>query len=99
MNLALSFFNRFSRKNIIILGILLLFILWVNNILSNALNYTDLNLDEKISNHFINKFNMVETNIDGVTAWTLAFFAWRRNSWVSPTAPWSGATANLNTRA
>ena len=71
MNLTLSFFNRFSRKNIIILGILLLFILWVNNILSNALNYTDLNLDEKISNHFINKFKMVETNIDGVAAWTL----------------------------
>ena len=71
MNLALSFFNRLSRKNILILGILLLLILWINNILSNALNYTDLNLDEKVSNHFINKFKMVETDIDGVIAWTL----------------------------
>ena len=27
-------------------------------------------------------------------AWTLAFFAWRRNSQVSPAAPWSGAPTN-----
>ena len=71
MNPVFSYLNKLSRKNVIILGILLLFTVWINNILSNALNYNDLNLDEKISNHFINKFKMNETNVDGVISWTL----------------------------
>ena len=71
MKLANNLLQIFSRKNIIILGIFLVLILWVNYILSNALNYNNIDLDEKISNHFINKFRMVETNEDGNTAWTL----------------------------
>ena len=71
MNPVFSYLNKLSRKNVIILSILLLFTVWINNILSNALNYNDLNLDEKISNHFINKFKMNETNVDGVISWTL----------------------------
>ena len=72
MKLANNIFQNISKKNIIILSILLIFILWINNILLQALNYNNLNLDPKISNHFINKFKMVETNADGNISWTHA---------------------------
>ena len=71
MKLVNNIFQNISKKNIIILSLLLIFILWINNILSEALNYNNLNLDSKISNHFINKFKMVETNIDGNISWTM----------------------------
>jgi len=71
MKLVNNIFQNISKKNIIILSILLIFILWINNILSEALNYNNLNLDSKISNHFINKFKMVETNADGNISWTM----------------------------
>ena len=71
MKLVNNIFQNISKKNIVILSILLIFILWINNILSEALNYNNLNLDSKISNHFINKFKMVETNIDGNISWTM----------------------------
>jgi LPS export ABC transporter protein LptC len=71
MKLANNIFQNISKKNIVILSILLIFILWINNILSEALNYNNLNLDSKISNHFINKFKMVETNADGNISWTM----------------------------
>ncbi len=71
MNLASNLFNSISRKNIIIFGSLLVLIIWINYILSSALNYNNLDLDTKVSNHFINKFKMTETNVDGITAWTL----------------------------
>ena len=71
MKLANNIFQNISKKNIVILSVLLIFILWINNILSEALNYNNLNLDSKFSNHFINKFKMVETNIDGNISWTM----------------------------
>ena len=71
MKLISNIFQNISKKNIIILCILLIFILWINSILSQALNYNTLDLDPKISNHFINKFKMVETNADGNISWTM----------------------------
>ena len=71
MKLVSNIFQNISKKNIIILCILLIFILWINSILSQALNYNALDLDPKISNHFINKFKMVETNADGNISWTM----------------------------
>ena len=71
MKLVSNIFQNISKKNIIILCILLIFILWINSILSQALNYNTLDLDPKISNHFINKFKMVETNADGNISWTM----------------------------
>ena len=52
-------FKKFSKKNIIILSILLISILWINYTLSNALNSNGLELDSKITNHFMNKFIIV----------------------------------------
>ena len=71
MKLISNIFQNISKKNIIILCTLLIFILWINSILSQALNYNALDLDPKISNHFINKFKMVETNADGNISWTM----------------------------
>ena len=71
MKLANNIFQNISKKNITTLSLLLIFILWINNILSEALNYNNLNLDSKTSNHFINKFKMVETNVDGNISWTM----------------------------
>jgi LPS export ABC transporter protein LptC len=71
MKLVSNIFQNISKKNIIILCTLLIFILWINSILSQALNYNALDLDPKISNHFINKFKMVETNADGNISWTM----------------------------
>ena len=71
MKLANNLIKKFSRKNVITLSILLILIIWINHLLSSALNYNNLDLDENVSNHFINKFKMVETNIHGNTAWTL----------------------------
>ena len=68
---TIDFIKNISKKNIIILCILLISILWINNILSNALNYQNLGLDSKTSNHFLKKFKMVETNADGNVSWTM----------------------------
>jgi LPS export ABC transporter protein LptC len=66
-----DFLKNVSKKNIIILSMLLVSILWINHSLSNALNYNDLDLDPKATNHFINEFKMVETNADGNITWTM----------------------------
>ena len=71
MKLANNIFQNISKKNIIILSIVLILILWINSILSKALNYNHLNIDPKVSNHFINKFKMVETNADGSVSWVM----------------------------
>ena len=65
------FFKKFSKKNIIILSILLISILWINYTLSNALNSNGLELDSKITNHFLNKFKMVKTSSGGNIDWTM----------------------------
>ena len=71
MKLANNFLQNISKKNIVILFVLLISILWINNILSQALNYNNLDLDPKVSNHFIKKFKMVETDSDGNISWTM----------------------------
>ena len=71
MKLANNFLQNISKKNIIILFVLLISILWINSILSQALNYNNLDLDPKVSNHFINKFEMVEADADGNISWTM----------------------------
>ena len=71
MKLVKNIFQNISKKNIIILCLSLVSILWINGILSQALNYNDLNLDPKVSNHFIKKFKMVETTADGNISWTM----------------------------
>ena len=71
MKLSDNLLKNISKKNIIILCVLLISILWINNILSQALNYNSLDLDPKVSNHFMKKFKMVETNADGNISWTM----------------------------
>lgn len=71
MKLANNLFQNISKKNIIILSIVLILILWINSMLSQALNYNNVNLDPKVSNHFIKKFKMVETDPNGDISWTM----------------------------
>ena len=66
-----NFFQRISKRNILIIGSLLVIFILVNNILSNALNYNSLKKDINISNHFLNDFEMTETDINGNIVWTL----------------------------
>ena len=64
-NLINNFLQRFSRKTILITIILLSSFLLINNILTEALNYNSLNKDTTVSNHFLNNFEMSETDING----------------------------------
>ena len=43
----------------------------INNILSKALDYNSLNKNSDVSNHFLNNFEMSETDINGNIAWNL----------------------------
>ena len=71
MKISNNLLKNISKKNTIILCVLLISILWINYTLSNALNYNNLDLDPKVTNHFINEFKMVETNADGKITWTM----------------------------
>ena len=71
MKISNNLLKKISKKNTIILCILLISILWINYILSDALNYNNLDLDPKVTNHFINEFKMIETNADGKITWTM----------------------------
>ena len=71
MKISNNLLKNISKKNTIILCILLISILWINYILSDALNYNNLDLDPKVTNHFINEFKMIETNADGKITWTM----------------------------
>jgi LPS export ABC transporter protein LptC len=71
-NLINNFLQRFSRKTILITIILLSSFLLINNILTEALNYNSLNKDTSVSNHFLNNFEMSETDINGKLIWTLS---------------------------
>ena len=70
-NLINNFIQKLSKKNIIIASFILFFFILINNILSNALNYNALSSDSNVSNHFLNNFEMSETDINGKLAWTL----------------------------
>ena len=65
-------FKKVSRKNILITLALLSSFLFINDILLKALNYNSLNSDSSVSNHFLNNFEMSETDIHGRLAWTLS---------------------------
>ena len=67
-----NLFKKVSRKNILITIILLSFFLFINDILIKALNYNSLNNDSSVSNHFLNDFEMLETDINGQITWTLS---------------------------
>ena len=71
-NLINNFLLKFSRKTILITIIVLSFFLLINNILSEALNYNSLNKDSSVSNHFLNNFEMSETDDNGQLTWTLS---------------------------
>jgi len=70
-NLINNLFQKISKKNIMVASALLIFFILINNILSNALEYNSLNSDSKVSNHFLNNFEMSETDVNGKLAWTL----------------------------
>jgi LPS export ABC transporter protein LptC len=70
-NLINNLLQKISKKNIIIASALLIIFILINNILSNALEYNSLNSDSSISNHFLNNFEMSETDVNGKLAWTL----------------------------
>ena len=67
-----NLFKTVSRKNILITIILLSSFLFINDILIKALNYNSLNKDSSVSNHFLNNFEMSETDVNGQLAWTLS---------------------------
>ena len=62
---------KVSKKQILIASFLVILFIIVNNILSNALNYNSLQSDSNISNHFLNNFEMSETDINGEIIWVL----------------------------
>lgn len=70
-NLLNNPYIKFSKKRIIIASLLFILFIIINNVLSNALNYNSLNNDSSISNHFLNNFEMSETDTHGNVAWVL----------------------------
>ena len=66
-----NFLTKISGRNIILVSCLLILFIIINNILSNALDYNSLNKNSDVSNHFLNNFEMSETDINGNIAWTL----------------------------
>ena len=66
-----NFLTKMSGRNIILISCLLILFIIINNILSNALDYNSLNKNSDVSNHFLNNFEMSETDINGNIAWTL----------------------------
>jgi LPS export ABC transporter protein LptC len=67
-----NIFKKFFRKHILIIIALLSSFLFINDILLKALNYNSLNSDSSVSNHFLNNFEMSETDIYGQITWTLS---------------------------
>ena len=66
-----NFLAKLSGRNIILISCLLILFIIINNILSKALDYNSLNKNSDVSNHFLNNFEMSETDINGNIAWTL----------------------------
>jgi LPS export ABC transporter protein LptC len=67
-----NIFKKFFRKHILIIIALLSSFLFINDILLKALNYNSLNSDSSVSNHFLNNFEMSETDIYGQITWILS---------------------------
>lgn len=68
LNKLLNPFN--SKKNTYIFVILLILIVVIEYILSNAL-YKDIQIDDKIANHYLTDFTMTETDDKGEISWIL----------------------------
>ena len=72
MNLNNILLTKILKKNIVLVSIIFIFLAWANYILSNALSYNSIeNLDEKISNHFLNDFYIEQTDSHGKISWVL----------------------------
>ena len=72
MNLNNILLTKILKKNIVLVSIIFIFLAWANYILSNALSYNSIeNLDEKISNHFLNDFYIEQTDSYGKISWVL----------------------------
>ena len=72
MNLNNILLIKILKKNIVLVSIIFIFLAWANYILSNALSYNSIeNLDEKISNHFLNDFYIEQTDSYGKISWVL----------------------------
>ena len=74
MNLNNILLSKSIKKNIVLMvSIVFIFLAWANYILSNALNYNPVdNHDEKISNHFLNRFSYGANRfLRGQISWVL----------------------------
>lgn len=69
--------NRFlnelisDKKKISILLILLLLVIWLNYLLTDAINFNRIDKSETKTNHFLNNFVIEQTSDDGNVKWTL----------------------------
>ncbi len=69
--------NRFlnelisDKKKISILLILLLLVIWLNHLLTDAINFNRIDKSERKTNHFLNNFVIEQTSDDGNVKWTL----------------------------
>ncbi|MEC8996019.1 MAG: LPS export ABC transporter periplasmic protein LptC [Pseudomonadota bacterium] len=69
--------NRFlnelisDKKKISILLVLLLLVIWLNYLLTDAINFNRIDKSETRTNHFLNNFVIEQTSDDGNVKWTL----------------------------
>ena len=73
-NLINSLLKKASKKNVILTFFLLILFIVINDTLTKALDYNSAKRDINISNHFLNDFEMTETDVNGKIIWTLTGF-------------------------
>ena len=66
--------KKASKKNIILTFFLLILFILINDTLTKALDYNSAKRDINVSNHFLNDFEMTETDINGKIIWILTGF-------------------------
>ena len=62
---------KLSKKKVLIFLSLFLVLLWVEYTLSNAVNFEKIDKSDQQTNHFINNFQMEQTDKSGEVKWTL----------------------------
>ena len=60
-----------DKKKISILTLSLLVLLWLNHMLTDAINFNRIKKSETKTNHFLNNFVIEQTGDDGNVKWTL----------------------------
>ena len=60
-----------DKKKISILTLSLLALLWLNHMLTDAINFNRIKKSETKTNHFLNNFVIEQTGDDGNVKWTL----------------------------